>query len=261
MSADDAIAALERLGLSNYEARVFVALQRLGTGTAEAVSDVSEVPRSQVYGAADDLAARGLIEVIESSPKEYRPVDLSTAREQLSRRLERETEQAFETLDSIAGSEPPESGGQDLSTLRGRHPIDRRIADLIGNAAESVAFVAPATGSLTDDIGATLRERAAAGVEVTVLTAEMAVENRFESDPVRVVLMAEDSPADFAGRALLVDGTTVLLAVSTEGEAVEEEALWTADTSIGRILAQFMQSGMASGTEGDGPVGGSRPDR
>lgn len=253
MSAEDAIAALERLGLSNYEASVFVALQRLGTGTAETVSDVSAVPRSQVYGAADDLAARGLIEVIESSPKKYRPVSLSTAREQLSRRLEQRTEEAFETLDSIAETEPPRFGGQDLSTLRGRHPIHERIADLVDGATESVSFVTPATTSLTDTIVTALRERAAAGIEVTVLTAETAVEDRFEDDPVRVVLMDEDNPADFAGRALLVDGTTVLLAVSTQGGPVEEEAVWTADTSIGRILAQFMQSGMDSGVEGEGP--------
>jgi hypothetical protein len=60
--------------------------------------------------------------------------------------------------------------------------------------------------------------------------------------------MGEDNPADFAGRALMVDGSTVLLAVATD-DAVGEEAMWTADTSIGNILAQFMQSGMESGRE------------
>jgi sugar-specific transcriptional regulator TrmB len=84
MSTHEAVEALRELGLSNYEARVFVALQRLGSGTAQEVSQVSDVPRSQVYGAADDLAARGLLEVVESSPKAFRPVDLSTARDQLT---------------------------------------------------------------------------------------------------------------------------------------------------------------------------------
>lgn len=75
MSIQDAIGALERLGFSNYAARVFVALQQLGTGTAEAISDVS-VPRSQVYGVADDLAVRGLVEVTETTPQQYRPRSL-----------------------------------------------------------------------------------------------------------------------------------------------------------------------------------------
>jgi hypothetical protein len=61
--------------------------------------------------------------------------------------------------------------------------------------------------------------------------------------------MSEDNPADFAGRALMVDDSTVLLAVETDDDALGEEAMWTADSRIGRILAQFMQSGMDSGTD------------
>lgn len=254
MSSQDAIAALRRLGLPNYQARVFVALQRLGTGTAQEISDVSEVPRSQVYGAADDLADRGLLEVIESSPKQYRPVSLSAAREQLQSRLEREQRRAFENLDELRTEEPDHTGGQDVSTLRGHQPIDDRIAELIGTAREQVVLVAPAASSLSDGIVEALRTAPDDGVSVTVLTAEPSVRDRFADDPVRVIVMDEDNPADFAGRALMVDDATILLAVVDEtGDGVQEEAMWTADTSIGRILARFMQSGMESGTDRSGP--------
>lgn len=247
MSSQDAIAALKRLGLPNYEARVFVALQQLGTGTAQEISDVSEVPRSQVYGAADELAARGLAEVIESSPKAYRPVSLDAAREQLMARLDRERERAFENLQALREEEPSTGGGQDVSTLRGRQPIDDRIADLVADATAAVVFVAPAADSLSDAIVDALVDRAAAGIHVTVLTAESTVAERFADTAVEVVVMDEDNPADFAGRALMVGEDTILLAVATEDEAVDEEAMWTAETSIARILAQFMRSGMESG--------------
>jgi len=250
MSEQDAITALKRLGLPNYEARVFVALQRLGTGTAAEISDASEVPRSQVYGAADELAERGLVEVIESAPKQYQPVSLEAAREQLQSRLDRVQRQAFENLDDLRRDEPERHGGQDVSTLRGRQPIDDRIADLIGDASETVVLVAPAAGSVSSVVADALIERAGAGVDTTVLTAEPSLADRFADDPVAVVVMDDDSPADFAGRALMVDGATVLLAVATgSDEPVEEEAMWTAETSIGRILAAFMRSGMESGTD------------
>ncbi|MFB1065160.1 hypothetical protein [Natrinema sp. H-ect4] len=45
----------------------------------------------------------------------------------------------------------------------------------------------------------------------------------------------------------MVDDSTVLLAVATAGDTVAEEAMWRAGSSIGRILAQFMQSGIESG--------------
>lgn len=250
MSTQDAVESLKRLGLPNYQARVFVALQRLGEGTAQEIAEISDVPRSQVYGAGDDLADRGLVEVTESSPKRYRPVSLEAAREQLLSRIEREGERAFENLAELRTEPPDHAGGQDVSTLRGRQPIDDRIAQLIATAADVVVYVAPTGASLTNEIASALREQATGGVRVMVVTAETSVRERFEADPIRVIVMGEDNPADFAGRALMVDEATILLAVSAaESAQVDEEAMWTVGTSIGRILAQFMQSGMESGQD------------
>jgi len=101
---------------------------------------------------------------------------------------------------------------------------------------------------LSETIETTLRERAAAGVAVTVVTAEESGRERFADSPITVIGMGEDNnPADFAGQTLMVDDSTVLLAVATAGDTVAEEAMWTAGSSIGRILAQFMQSGIESG--------------
>jgi sugar-specific transcriptional regulator TrmB len=252
MSEREAVAALRTLGLSNYEAQVFVALQQLDRGTAQEVSRLSEVPRSQVYGAADDLADRGLVEVVEASPKAYRPVALSAARELLTERLERETERAFDRLESIRSTEESHGDGQDVSVLRGRQPIDDRIAALVSAAAHTVVFVSPEADSMTDEIADAARTRATEGVDVTVVTADHSLRDRFASDPVEVFVMSEDNPADFAGRALMIDDRTVLLAAETEDEPVDEEAMWTGDSSIGRILAEFMRSGMESGRQRHG---------
>ena len=50
-----AVEQLERFGLSTYAVRTFVAVARLGSGTARDVSQVSEVPRTRVYDAIDEL--------------------------------------------------------------------------------------------------------------------------------------------------------------------------------------------------------------
>ncbi|QLG47672.1 TrmB family transcriptional regulator [Natrinema halophilum] len=249
MSTRDAVTALKRLGLPNYQARTFVALQQLGTGTAQEISDVSDVPRSQVYGAADDLAERGLVEVTESSPKEYRPVSLATAREQLTNRLERERERAFDNLAQLRTAPSARGDDQSVSTLRGRQPIDDRIAKLVESADSRVVFVAPEASSLSEQIETKLREQAARGMFVTVVTAEESERPRFSESSITVIVMGEDNPADFAGRALMIDDRTVLLSVATDDDTVDEEAMWTAGSRIGRILTQFMQSGIESGRE------------
>jgi len=252
VSAGEAAEALERLGLSSYEAAVFVALQQLGDGTAQEVADVSEVPRSQVYGAADELAERGLIEQIESSPKRYRPVSLDAARRQLSARLEREQDRAFENLEQVRSDADDEATGTEVATLRGRHPIQERVSALVSEAADRVMYVAPAARQVDGLVAETLRERARDGLEVIVATEEPAVEDRFAGDAVVVVVMDDDT-TEFTGRTLLVDETTVLLSVvPDDGDGADETALWTADTSIGRILGQFISAGMERGMERQG---------
>ncbi|WP_458210148.1 TrmB family transcriptional regulator [Haladaptatus sp. NG-SE-30] len=252
MSAHEAVEALQELGLSSYEAQVFVALQQLGTGTAQDVSQVSDVPRSQVYGAADALASRGLLEVVESAPKAFRPVSLSAAREQLAARIEREQERAFENLEAIEGEQDKIADEGTISMLRGHQPIHERMVDLIAAATEQVVFVGATNELLTDDIAAVLRDRAAAGVLVMVATRDLTVQERFENDVVRVMVVPDTHHGGFAGRTLLVDDATVLLSVPTEDdhpEPFEEVALWTADTSIGHILARFIHAGMQSGLD------------
>ena len=249
MSEREVVQALRTLGLSNYEAQVFVALQQLGSGTSQEISELSEVPRSQVYGAADSLADSGLVEVVQSSPKAYRPVELATARALLTKRLERETSRAFDRLESIRATETDYAEGQDVSTLRGRRPIDDRITTLVRSAEHTVVFVSPTARATTADIADALRDVSTSGADVTVVTADRSLDDLFADDPVTVFVMSEDNPADFAGRALMVDDRTVLLAAETDDAPVEEEALWTGDSSIGRILAAFMRSGMESGRD------------
>jgi sugar-specific transcriptional regulator TrmB len=255
MSAHDAVEALLELGLSNYEARVFVALQRLGTGSAQAVSQISDVPRSQVYGAADDLASKGLVEVVEASPKEYRPVSLSTAREQLRARIEREHERAFQNLESVRNEHADHGDERDVATLHGHHGIHERIAELVAEATDRVILVAGSDDLLPEAVASALRARAEEGVSVVVVTEDPAVDGRFADVPVRVVVACREQTGGFTGRTLLVDDATVLLSVRTEDspEPSAETALWTADTRIGDILAEYVHAGMQSGFENNEP--------
>jgi sugar-specific transcriptional regulator TrmB len=244
VSAGEATAALERLGLSSYEAAVFVALQRLGTGTAQDVAEVSDVPRSQVYGAADELAKRGLVEQVESSPKRYRPVSLEAARRQLTTRLEREQDRAFEHLEELQKEQSENTGETSVTTLRGRHPIQERVATLIADATTQVMYVAPEAQHVDGAVAEALRECAGKKIRTIVATEESHVRDRFADDDVPVMVMDEDTMG-FTGRTLLVDDATVLLSVvPKDGDSADETALWTVETSIGRILGQFINAGM-----------------
>jgi DNA-binding MarR family transcriptional regulator len=134
----DPTAALQRLGLSEYEAETFVALQQIDSGSASDVAEVSNVPRSPVYGAADDLEDRGLLDVQQTTPKRYRAVSSEEAREQLRREFEREQEQAF---DALAEIEPDLADGdvpqETIWTVRGQEVSTRASNRFLTTPASS----------------------------------------------------------------------------------------------------------------------------
>ncbi|WP_321169542.1 TrmB family transcriptional regulator [Halorarum halophilum] len=79
------IEQLEAFGLSAYAARTFVALVSLGEGTAQDVSDVSDVPRTRVYDAVEELRSRGLVDVQQSTPKRFWAISAETTGRQFER--------------------------------------------------------------------------------------------------------------------------------------------------------------------------------
>src|SRR2546425_2913065 len=71
MKLSEASEALQRIGLSRYEALVFVNLARAGATTAGDVARVSGVNRVQTYRALEGLEARGLVGVTVDRPPRY----------------------------------------------------------------------------------------------------------------------------------------------------------------------------------------------
>ena len=242
---DDAVELLKTYGLSTYEAAVFVALQKLGVGTARDVARVSDVHRSQVYGAAEALEERGLLEVHQGNPMQFRPVDLAEAEARLGRRLERDRERAFEYLEAVQGSEGEARSEEQeaIWTIHGRGPVDDRVRELIAGADREVVYGADA-GFLDAGVEEVLLARLDEGVAVTVVSADEAVLEVFEGTGVETVPLPVDLQSDDwpGGRMLVADGDTVLLSVLGQGEGgdVQETAFWSAETAFARVLVRLI---------------------
>jgi sugar-specific transcriptional regulator TrmB len=250
MDEDDAIAALEDLGLSKYEAKVFAALQRLGTGTARDVHRATDVPRSQVYGAAESLQDRGLVEVQQSKPIQYRPVSLDAARSHLRGEFERTQQRAFDYLETARQQRgDADEQREDIWTVHGRASIDGRVEQLLGEAERRIVFgVGRDASGLTDRLADLLRERADSGVEVVVI-GDAALREIFDDSPIAVAELPADHPHgdDPVGRVVVVDGETVLLSVRDERDdpdLAEETAIWSSKTGIAAVLIRLIDGGL-----------------
>lgn len=246
MNHREAIDSLAELGLGNYEARVFVALQKLGAGTASAISDHSEVPRSQVYGAADTLEERGLVEVEPGTPKRYRPVDLDDAKRRLLDRLEGHADSAFSILESIDREDGIDDARQEsIWTIRGSETVTDRIASLVETASDRVVYYSSAslhTPSLADSFEAARRR----GCRVLVIsTDESVLEWAASIDGVETARIpdVELDDSDGFNRSLLVDDDTMLFGIYSDQSAQPDETgIYSTETAIARTLVDFYET-------------------
>ncbi|MCW4011011.1 MAG: hypothetical protein NWF05_10395 [Candidatus Bathyarchaeota archaeon] len=76
---EKSIQTLMRLGLTNYQGRVFMALEVLGTSVIKEISFWSGVPRSKVYEALDGLTKMGLVNKVITAPTAFEAIPLCDA--------------------------------------------------------------------------------------------------------------------------------------------------------------------------------------
>lgn len=243
MSDSETVEALTDLGLSTYEARVFVALVRLGSGTARDVAEIADVPRPQVYTTTPKLEKRGFVSVQRSNPQVFRPVSLEEVKRHLERQFEQTRDTAFDHLASIehqADAEPDDGAG--VYSLTGSDAITERITQLVSDADEHVYYApAPPTEPASALLDA-LEACCGRGVAVTVLRAS---DEDLPSEWEAVGCLRESTYAngplasDALRRLLLVDDDVFVLSVGSESSA-PATAVWSARTAVAAVLSPFI---------------------
>lgn len=69
------ISNLEKLGLTENEAKAYIGLVSLREGTAREIHELTNVPRAKIYEILKVLAKKGFLEIRQGSPIHYRAVD------------------------------------------------------------------------------------------------------------------------------------------------------------------------------------------
>ena len=241
-SEGEAVEAFERLGLTSYEAKVFIALHRLGAGTARDVADVTDVPRSQVYSVAESLEERGLVETQQSNPIRYRPVSLEEGQRILEERFERERERAFDYVDSVKQEATTEETQEDIWTVRSRDRVDDRVVDLVSQATDKIVIGARLPELVTEPIERALEERAAAGVSVLAISRDEDIRERLGAIEGATV----ETPPPYregdqrSGRIVIVDDDGILLSVLDDDGS--ETAIWSSGSLFASVLIQLIEA-------------------
>lgn len=243
MDDTDAVNTLTRFGLTTYEARVFLALQKLGGGTASDVADVTDVPRSQVYGAADQLAERGLVAHLQTRPTVYEPVGIDEAETRLLEQFESAGRELFGYLDSVKGA--GDEGGEvseALWTIRGRENITERIAELIADADYRVLYGAGSHSRYDDVIREAMETAVGNGISPLVLSTSSDFLDATDNERINTIHEPSSHIPPSASRVLMVDDDTLLLGMLDNRDSDDEQeiALWSAKTASASLLMQLI---------------------
>ncbi len=232
---EEAIEVLQQLGLKEYEARCFVGLARLNTGTAKKLSELTEVPRTRVYDAIRVLEVQGLVEIQNSSPQQFRAVSLEEATETLRDQYEDRVERLHDALETVEiVDEDEDSSVQEVWSMAGQDAIENRTEQLIETASDEVVLVIGDGLLLTEDLIETLNE-VNDSVELLIGTLNPSLQKEVQAavpDATTFIsglewLHGESTTKDDTaiGRLLLVDRSTILVS-SIMPDSKDEQAIF-----------------------------------
>jgi sugar-specific transcriptional regulator TrmB len=138
------VECLKSLGMTKYEALVYIALLRVPSATASEIHEGSSVPRASVYPVLDQLLDKDLVSVSQSAPKRFAAIPPDDAISRLLSGIERDAESARGALLAIRRKQiAPEQGSEELIwNLYGLEAIRRKLIELISGATEEVRMIA-----------------------------------------------------------------------------------------------------------------------
>lgn len=245
---------LRDLGLTEYGARTYLALLRLGRAEARAVSDVARVPQSKIYAVLDDLADVGLVHMHPEHPKKYSAAELASyldeRRSVLDQKARALTARRSEILDLFRTEQvaTPVLPGL-ASQVRGRTQIARKVTELlVGTQRSWLVMGVPTTPTFYEDLREELeraRERgvssrfllpvSARTVESARWLAALAELRAREGDPElarRVTVLVSDSHS-----AMLIHWASL-----AGDEAAKDTALVTTDPAVASVIEYLVES-------------------
>jgi sugar-specific transcriptional regulator TrmB len=175
------VAALQRLGLTEYESRIYLAVVRMGSIKASEVSLHGRVPLTKTYGVVRELERRGLLNVTPGKPEIFSvrsPVEVLMP---LVARLESGVKEstsliqrlalAYESNAVVKDRHPQEA--REMWIIEGRGNVLAKMNELFGGALKSINYYTSANGLIrayraNSESLEKARER---GVDVRILSA------------------------------------------------------------------------------------------
>jgi hypothetical protein len=189
-------------------------------------------PANPGVQAVEELQDRGLVDVKQSSPKQFWAISAETATRTFEHELERRMQVLRAALTELEPAERrSEQGG--VWTVDGQSAITQRVLEFFGSAEEEIVYMT-VEDLLTEDLIEGLSEAAERGVSVKLAGISPQVQERIQDDIPDATIFESlwvwsDTPA---GRLMMVDRQKTLVSAFVNGaeddpsDPRSETAIW-----------------------------------
>ncbi len=169
--SQERIQRLMSVGLTEYEARVYLALLDLGTASAAQIPFPSRVPRTRIYATMQQLHAKELVQILPEKPLRYKAAPIGRYLKMLSedyrRRAQRLNSDAAALAKEFALSPAtkPEARGR-FEAIYGRRNVRDRLVEMYEQAEAQIIAIGSlhSPARILRGLGTQLEEQARLGV-------------------------------------------------------------------------------------------------
>jgi sugar-specific transcriptional regulator TrmB len=154
---------LQRLGFSDYEARIYLCLLTLQPATAYEVSKVAGLPRSNTYSGLESLKKKGAVQPVTENPVRFVTVDPGDLFGQVARDVRSVCDRLARSLPALRRNDGPDV----IWTVTGTRNIEDKINELIESAEQHIWIKAAA--HILEPHTEALKRAAERGVELLII--------------------------------------------------------------------------------------------
>jgi sugar-specific transcriptional regulator TrmB len=246
------IAALRRLGLTDYESRIYLALIKMGPLKASEVSFFGQVPRTKSYGAIKELEQKGLVRVTPGKPETYAPRSPNEVLVPLVSKLNIDLKESEEVVQSLSvGFEsskfvkrgiPKESS--EFWQIDGRQNVFSKMSQILGEATKAINYCTSAAGLIRAyKVHAEILDKAKKRGAIVRVLAPVSSENTGVASEIGEVVSFKNLDRPFAENFVTVDARE-LVVIEAKPEDLRtdrgsDSAIWTTNRLLVELHEQL----------------------
>jgi sugar-specific transcriptional regulator TrmB len=253
---------LRELGLTFSQARVYIALARLcAPSTARAVSSFLNIARQDVYQIVAELQKLGLVELVIGKPEMFRAIPIRETVSILMNRRNRETNSLLSEATNLIERLPeqPDAWSQQdngkFLLIPEKEVLIHRIGKAIETAQKSIRVITPWKELIQ---WLFLLEKCWSQALRRDVTIQWVTEKRVNADsnPENIAAFLKNprfklkTVSNLAKKRFAIyDSKEVFIAILSSTNAAESSALWTNNSLIIDILADYFEMKWKAGTK------------